>query len=328
MSEMNAIVIDHFGGPDALIYKKVPKPTAKLGEALIKVQAFGLNHAEMHMRRGEWDEYNPITGLEAVGVIEECPGGELKTGTTVAAVMGGMGRNRPGSYGEYVTCPTSNTITFETSLPLEEVAALPLVYGTAYSCIFTVLDVHREERLLIRGATSTIGQAALHLAVDAGANVTVTTRSKDRFDWMRSMGAEDVEVEDKELPDRLKAKGVEPFDKVLNLIGNTVLVQSISLTRPGGRMLQAGWLGGLAPVVDFNPMVEMEPGVHFSLYHSKVLGSPAFPLSGFPLQEIIKKLEKGAWDAKPVKVFGYDEIHEAHALLESHGSGGKLVVKH
>jgi hypothetical protein len=45
------------------------------------------------------------------------------------------------------------------------------------------------------------------------------------------------------------------FDKTLNLIGNSVLLESISLTRPGGRMLQAGWLGGLAPVVDFNPMI-------------------------------------------------------------------------
>ena len=325
---MKAIKIEQFGGPETLVYRDVPKPVATAGEALIQIKAFGVNHAEMSMRKGEWDVYNPITGLECVGIIEDCPGGELKIGTKVAALMGGMGRERPGSYGEFVTCPVTNILPIETSLPWEELAALPEVYGTASLCIYHVLEVKKGERLLIRGATSTIGQAALHLSVDLGAIVTVTTRSEDRFEWMRSMGASDVLIEDNTLPERLEGKGIPPFDKVLNLIGNTVLVQSISLTRPGGRMLQAGWLGGLAPVKDFNPMVEMEPGVHFSLFHCKVLGTPGFPISMFPLQEIVQKIERGEWEAKPAKVFGYDEIHEVHRWLDSHKSGGKLVVKH
>jgi NADPH:quinone reductase len=93
-------------------------------------------------------------------------------------------------------------------------------------------------------------------------------------------------------------------------------------------MLQAGWLGGLAPVKDFNPMVEMESGVHFSLFHSKELGTDDFPLSGVRLPEIVGKIEKGAWEAKPTYVFGYDQIQEAHRLLESHDAGGKIVVVH
>ena len=328
MSQMKAIVIEKFGGPETLVYRDVPKPKAKSGEALIQVKAFGVNHAEMHMRRGEWDEYNPITGLECVGIVEDCPGGELKQGAKVAALMGGMGRDRPGGYGEYVTCPVSNVIPIETSMAWEDLAALPEVYATAYMCTFNVLNVQEGERFLIRGATSTVGQASLNLAVNAGAIVTATTRTEERFDWVRSMGAKDVEVESKDLPETLRSKGVERFDKVLNLVGNSVLVQSIALTRAGGRMLQAGWLGGLAPVKDFNPMVEMESGVHFSLFHGKVLGSPDFPLSRYPLQDIVKKLEKGEWNAKPAKVFEYDNIHEAHKWLDSHKAGGKIVVKH
>ena len=328
MSTMRAIVIEKFGGPETLVYRDVPKPTPAAGEALIQVKAFGVNHAEMHMRKGEWDVYNPITGLECVGIIETCPDGSFKPGTKVAGVMGGMGRDRPGSYAEFVTCPVSNIIPVETDMAWEDLAALPEVYGTAWMCTHRILDIKKGERVLIRGATSTIGQAALNLAVNAGAIVTATTRSEDRFDWLRSMGAEAVFVESSALPAILQAKGVEKFDKVLNLIGNTVLVQSISLTRAGGRMLQAGWLGGLAPVQDFNPMVEMESGVHFSLFHSKVLGTADFPMSLYPLQEIVNKIQKGEWNAKPVKVFGFDEIHEAHRWLDSHKAGGKLVIKH
>ena len=328
MSTMRAIVIDHFGGPEALIIKEVPKPTATPGEVLINIKANGVNHAEMHMRKGEWDIWNSITGLECVGTVKDCPGGEFEVGAKVAALMGGMGRERPGSYGDFVTCPVSNVISIETSMAWHDLAALPEVYCTAWSCVFTILKLKKGERLLIRGATSTIGQAALNLAVNAGATVTATTRSESRFDWIRSMDAKEVEVEGKDLPERLASKGTERFDKVLNLIGNSVLVQSIALTRPGGRILQAGWLGGLAPVVDFNPMVEMESGVHFSLFHSKVLGTPDFPLKNVPLQEIVKKIERGDWNAKPVKVFEFDQIQEAHRWLDSHASGGKLVVKH
>ena len=143
---------------------------------------------------------------------------------------------------------------------------------------------------------------------------------------MKAMGAVDVKVEQEELAKEFP--GGTKFDKVLNLIGNRVLLESISLTRPGGRMLQAGWLGGLAPVHDFNPMVQMESGVHFSLFHSKVVGTSDFPLSAIPLQDIVRKIENGAWDAKPTYVFDWKDIRKAHEVLDSHNAGGKIVIKH
>ena len=154
-----AVVIWRLGTPARFV--AVAKPVPARGETLIKIKAFGLNHAEMHMRKGEWDEYNPITVLECVGIIEDCPGGEFAKGTKVAGIMGGMGRNRPGSYGEYVTTPVTNVVPFETNLPWGDLAAIPEVYTTAWSCLFTVLNLKAGEQILIRGATSTIGQAAL-----------------------------------------------------------------------------------------------------------------------------------------------------------------------
>ena len=327
---MKAIVIERFGGPEVLAYKDVPKPLPEQGHVIIKVKAFGLNHAEMHMRKGQWDEWNPISGLECVGIIETCPGGEIKIGTKVAAVMGGMGRNRPGGYGEFVSVPVSNVIPLETNLPWEQLAALPEVYCTAYSCLFTILGLKRGETLLIRGATSTIGQAALNLAANAGAVATATTRKEERFQMLKNMGATDVKFETPELIKEFVTDGNQGyrFDKTLNLIGNRALLDSIRLTRPGGRMLQAGWLGGLDPIPDFNPMIQMESGVHFSLFHSKVLGGSDFPLSGVQLQEIVRKIENSEFDAKPTKVFEYGDIHNAHKALDSGETGGKIVVKH
>ncbi|KAI1805687.1 alcohol dehydrogenase zinc-binding domain protein [Daldinia bambusicola] len=329
MSEtMNAIVISSFGGPEVLTYQTVPKPAPSPGEALVRVRAFGVNHAETHMRRGEWDEHHPVTGLECVGTVAACPGGEFPLGAKVAGVMGGLGRTRPGGYGEFACVPVTNVVPVETSLPWEELAALPEVYCTAWACLFAVLDLKPRETLLVRGATSTVGQAVLHLAVDSGAVVTATTRREERFAWLKGLGAAETVLEQENLDRCLLGKGHPRFDKTLNLVGNRVLLESIRLTRAGGRMLQAGWLGGLAPVEDFNPMVQMESGVHFSLFHSKVLGSPDFPLSAIPLQDIVKKIESGAWDAKPTKVFEYGEIQSAHRMLDTHDAGGKLVVRH
>ena len=86
---MRAIVIDGFGGVEHLVIKEIPEPEPMPGHAVIKVMAFGINHAEMHMRRGEWAEAAPVSGIECVGIVESCPGGEFKVGTKVAALMGG-----------------------------------------------------------------------------------------------------------------------------------------------------------------------------------------------------------------------------------------------
>ena len=75
-------------------------------------------------------------------------------------------------------------------------------------------------------------------------------------------------------------------------------------------------------------MVQMESGVHFSLFHSKVLETSEFPISTYPLQDIMHKIERGEWEAKPVQVFEYDQIQDARRLLDSRESGGKSVVKH
>ncbi|KAK1765872.1 chaperonin 10-like protein [Phialemonium atrogriseum] len=329
---MEAIVITKFGGPEVLEHKQVPRPTAAPGEVLLRVKAFGLNHAELHMRRGEWDEWDPISGIECVGVVESSSppsSSELfPTGATAVAVMGGMGRNRPGSYGELVSVPAANVAVVRrpAGLRWEDLAALPEAYCTAWSCLFSVLDLRPGERLLVRGATSTLGQAALHLAVDAGAEVTATTRREPRLEVLRGMGAAEARLEGPGFADGFDRP--PRFDKVLNLVGNSVLLESVGLARPGGRVLQAGWLGGLEPLDGFNPMLQMETGVHFSLFHSKVLGGPDFPLKGIPLQDIVDKIARGGWDAKPARVFEYGAIREAHRLLDSHDAGGKIVVKH
>jgi NADPH:quinone reductase-like Zn-dependent oxidoreductase len=105
---MRAIVLEKFGGLDSLVYKDIPEPEPKAGHVVIQIKAFGINHAEMHMRRGEWAEAAEVSGIECVGLVKSCPGGEFPVGAKVAALMGGLGRTINGSYAEYTRAPASN----------------------------------------------------------------------------------------------------------------------------------------------------------------------------------------------------------------------------
>ena len=73
---MRAIVLEKFGGLDSLAYKDILEPEPQAGHVVIEIKAFGINHAEMNMRRGEWAEAAPVSGIECVGLVKSCPGGE------------------------------------------------------------------------------------------------------------------------------------------------------------------------------------------------------------------------------------------------------------
>ena len=112
--------------------QEVPDPVPGEGEVLIRVKAFGVNHAETHMRKGEWPEATPISGIEAVGTVMEDPSGRLAEGAKVLTIMGGLGRFRSGSYAEYTAAAASNVASIETSLSWTELAAIPESYATAW----------------------------------------------------------------------------------------------------------------------------------------------------------------------------------------------------
>ena len=77
---------------------------------------------------------------------------------------------------------------------------------------------------------------------------------------------------------------------------------------------------------DFNPLLQMSSGVHFSFFGSFVFGKPGFPLSDVPLQTIADQVAAGRYKAKPARVFRFEDIREAHRVMESGQAGGKMVM--
>jgi NADPH2:quinone reductase len=321
---MRAIVIQKFGGPENLVIKELPDPEPKPGHVVIQVKAFGINHTGMHMRRGEWAEAAEVSGIECVGLVKSCADGEFAVGTKVSALMGGMGRTINGSYAEYTRPPATNVAQIESELPWEELAAIPESYATAWTCLFRNLELAEGQTLVIRGAMSSFGQAALNMAVNAGAHVIATSRNRDRFQRLKQLGAKRVEIESPDLSQRVAER--KRIDAVLDLVGHSTTLDSLAMLRRGGRACLAGFLGGLAPVPDFNPLLQMSSGVHFSFFGSFVFGTPGFPPSDVPLQTIAQQVAAGRYKAKPARVFRFEDIREAHRVMESGQAGGKMVV--
>lgn len=323
---MRAIVIEQYGGPEQLAIKEFTEPEPAPGHVIVEVKAFGLNHAETYMRRGLWGEVAKVSGIECVGVVKADPDGKFAVGQTVAAIMGGMGRTINGSYAEYVRVPSANVVSFNSQLPWKELAAVPEVYATAWTALNSNLELKTGQTILVRGATSALGQAAVNIAAHAGARVLATTRNRARLALLEALGAAETLIDAPDLLRRVRELVPNGIDSVLDLVGNSTIRDSLAMVRRGGRVCEAGFLGGLAPIESFNPIAQMPSGAQFSFFGSFVFGLPAFPLSEIPFQTIFDRVADGSYRAKPARAFRFEEIQEAHRLMESNEANGKIVV--
>lgn len=326
---MKAIVRKRFGGPEVLDIVERPLPAVKPGCVLIRVRAFGLNRAELYMRRGLWGEVAEVSGIECVGSVVSDATRVLREGQTVVALMGGMGRTIDGSYAEYVVVPAANVVAVETTLDWERLAALPEAYAVAWTCLHRNLEIKAGQRLVVRGGTSSLGLAAIDIGCQLGAEVIATTRRPEGEALLRSRGAAHVVMAAGEFASELLTAPGWPggkADVVLDLIGNSTVLDSMRATRRGGRVCLAGFLGGLAPLADFNPLGQMPSGVQMSFFGSFNFGAPDFPLSDVPMQQIVDVEASGLYQGRAAHVFGFYEVPIAHELMERNEAAGKCVV--
>src|SRR5215469_12680223 len=204
---MKAIVISTYGPPEVLTVTDLPDPVPAAGEVLVRVRAFGLNHAEAYMRSGAWGEVAQVPGIECAGTVEADPSGGLAEGTAVVAILGGMGRTRNGSYAQLVTVPASNVVPVRTSLSWTDLVALPEVYATAWAGLHQNLSLQPGQTVMVRGATSSLGQAAVNVAAETGATVIATTRKPGRAALLRGLGAAEVLIDDGKLAEQVRDRG-------------------------------------------------------------------------------------------------------------------------
>src|SRR5437868_3470130 len=195
---MRAVVLDAPGPPEALRVRELPVPTPAPGWVLIKVKAFGLNRSELHTRQGlaSGVTFPRVLGIEAAGVVAQCPRGEFPVGQQVVTMMGGMGRTFDGGYAEYTCVPASQVISFASDLEWSTLGAVPEMLQTAYGSLTVGLDAQPGESILIRGGTSSVGMAAAVLAKRRNMTVLSTTRSPHKIPALTDSGVHHVLIAD------------------------------------------------------------------------------------------------------------------------------------
>ena len=318
---MKAIVVDKCCKAEDLRVSEIPVPEIKPGWVLVKVHAAGLNHSEALLRMFEADnDYinTPIVpGIECVGEIANASDSQFQKGDKVIALMGGMGRSFNGSYAEYALLPESHVFKVDTNLDWISLAAVPETYFTAYGSLFECLYLTAEDTLLVRGATSTVGQAAIQLAKAMGAKVIAACRKEESFEKLKGIGADYCIIDDGQLSQQ--SLPYKP-NKILELIGPKTLRDSLLTVTHPGYVCSTGVLGNVYSITQFDPIKYIPNGVFLTGFYSN-----------FPTYQSINNLfdliNKAQLKPLYAKVFTLDQIAEAHTLLEKGGAGGKIILK-
>ncbi|WP_410874565.1 zinc-binding alcohol dehydrogenase family protein [Nocardia sp. A7] len=320
---MRAVVLDAPGPPEALRLRTVPVPRPRPGRILIRVKAFGLNRSELHTRLGlaEGVVFPRVLGIEAVGVVADCPGGEYQPGQQVAAMMGGMGRVFDGGYADYTCVPVAQVIPFTSDLDWTTLGAVPEMLQTAHGSLTIGLDAQPGQSILIRGGTSSVGLATAVLAKQRGMTVLSTTRSHDKTQALTDLGVDHILIDDGRVADTVRGLLGDGTDTALELVGTPTLPDTLRATKVHGVVCFTGMLSNQWIVEKFYPIDYIPRGVRLTAY-----GGDAADLPATVLQSFLDTVAAGTATVPLDRTFSLDQIQQAHAYMESGHAVGKLVV--
>jgi NADPH2:quinone reductase len=325
---MKAVIAKQPGGPEVLQLVDIDQPITKDGEVKIRVKAFGLNKAESYYRSGNYGTFVPdqALGIEAVGEVVDDPSGQFNVGQKVATAMGGMMFARHGGYAEYITVNASNVIAIDSDLSYPELAALPEAYLTIWGALDKNLQIKEGQTLLIRGATSSVGLAAVAYAKFSKLTVVATTRNPKSVDKLKAMGADHVVIDDGDIHEKVREVIPSGVDNALEVVGAQTVKDTLKSVRPWGQVAVIGLLSGPPILESFNLMGDLPNTIKLSFFSSGMLGTAELPLQGSPLNEIARAVQHGEIPSGIGRVFSIEDIQAAHCVLDKGSAGGKIVV--
>ncbi|GHH42582.1 zinc-dependent alcohol dehydrogenase family protein [Lentzea cavernae] len=319
---------DRLGGPEVLTLHDVEVGEPSAGEVRIRVDAIGLNRAEVMFREGVYYEqpvFPATLGYEAAGVVEAVGAGvaHLAAGDLIAVVPA-FSLTRYGTYGDHVIVPASAVVARPANVDAVQAAAVWMAYITAYGPLFESGEVRPGDHVLISAAASSVGQAAVQIARHVGAVPIATTRDASKRQRLLDAGAADVVVTGEEdLPARVKAitggEGVRlAFDPIAGP-GVETIARAIA---PGGHLVV---YGALDPRPTPLPNASSYPQLTSRAYSMHSISRDPERLRR-AVAFINAGLVTGSFTPVVDRTFDLTEIADAHRHMEASGHIGKIVV--
>lgn len=340
---MYCIRIHEHGGLDKLVLEQIPTPMPGPGEVLIGIKATSLNHLDLWVRKGlPGVKFNLpiIPGVDAAGVVASV--GEavshvavgdrvvvaqgISCGHCIYCLNGSdnlckdyllIGEHRDGADAEYLSVPARNVLKLPSAVSFDQAAAGALVFLTAWQMLVDKARVRPGEEVLVVGAGSGVGSAAIQIAKLHGARVIATTSSDEKASHAKRLGADAViDYRKQNVPDEVrKLTAKRGVDVVFEHVGAAVWDDCIRSLTKGGRLVTCGATSGH----------EAKTDLRYVFYKQlQILGSTMGKKGD--LIKILRFFETGV--LKPVidRCMPLKEVREAHRLLEEGRQFGKIVL--
>ena len=343
MATMNATIVREHGGPDVLRNEQLAVPEPGPGEVRVRIRAVALNHLDLWVRRGGPAfklDYPHRLGSDIAGVVDAVgPGAVAEVGSKVvvqpglscgrcAACLGGadnlcrsyriLGENAQGGYAEYIVVPEVNLAPYPERLSFPEAAAVILPFLTAWQMVVRKARIAPGDTLLVHGAGSGIGVAAIQIAKLHGARVIATAGSDDKLARAKALGADEgINYATSDFAAACRTlTGKRGVDAVIEHVGGDVFVGSIKAVRNGGRIVTCGATAGFHPAIDLR---------HVFFRQIEILGSTMG--SKADLLAVLGHVVAGRLSPVVHQVLPLALAADAHRILEARAAFGRVVLE-
>jgi NADPH2:quinone reductase len=320
---MKAVRIHAPGGPEALTYEDAPEPTPKAGEAVVKVDAAGLNYIDVYQRSGLYKLDMPLTlGLEAGGTVTAVGPGvtDVKVGDKVAYT------GVPGAYAQYAAVPAQRLVVLPGGLGTKQGAAMMLQGMTAHYLACSTYPLKGGDTCLVHAAAGGVGLLLCQMAKMRGARVIGTVSTEEKAKLAREAGADEVILYTKQdfEAEVKRITGGKGCQVVYDSVGKTTFDKGFNCLAPRGLMALYGQSSG--PIGAFDPQTLNAKGSLFltrpSLNHHILTRAELLQRAG----EVAGWIRDGKLRLRIAFEFPLKDAAEAHRALEGRKTTGKVLL--
>ncbi|MGD8824395.1 MAG: NAD(P)H-quinone oxidoreductase [Myxococcales bacterium] len=327
MPKAKAIRIREPGGPDVLGIGEIEIPKPGPTQVLVEVAAAGLNRADCLQRRGFYPAPPgvpaDVPGLELAGVVEAVGDrvARWKAGDQVMGIVAG------GAMATRVVTEADELMRVPKQVSLEEAAAIPEVFLTAYDAIVLQGNLQAGGALLVHAVASGVGTAAIQLAAVLHATSVGTSRTAHKLPRCTELGlSHAVLVEDGQFADTVLAAAPKGVDVILDTVGAAYLNQNVEVLAPKGRLIVIGLMGGVQGDLNLGALLSKRGSIVGSVLRSRSSAEKAELTSAFAAQ-MLGRFNSG--ELRPIvdEVLPMSEVQQAHRRMEANETFGKIVLR-